>query len=132
MKTVKSKKFIVKIYLVILATDISNNKQYILSKKSDEIELPNIILSEALLDNLEKNIVTEAQTLVFANELELLPQLISLHNKYIDKHNNEINCVYGFVLKKTDNINNSYWIEFSYNEPNKYSDLIFETIQKLK
>lgn len=124
--------FFIKLYLVILSTNISHNKKYILSTNKDNIELPYVYLESQHLDNLEKNIITKAQEFVFTNELELLPQLINLHSSFIDLVKGELNVVYGFVINKIDNINNSYWIEFDYFTPNKYSNLIFETIQKLK
>lgn len=129
---IMDEKFIVKIYLVVLATDIPDNKQFILSLDKETISLPNIILSNHTLLNLEKNLVKEVQKFVFANELELVPQLITINSQHIQTDPNELNCVYAFVITKTNNINDSHWIEFSYGEPNKYSNLIFETIHKLK
>lgn len=124
--------FKVKIYLVVLSTDKKNNKQYILSKDEKDVSLPFIYLDKNILEKLDDNVVKSVQELVFSNELELMPQLISLHNKFIEETPGEINCVYGFVIDKIDNINSSYWIAFDYFNPNKYSNLIFETIQKLK
>lgn len=125
-------KFCIKIYFVILATEIKTNKQYVLSINEKEMQLPFIYLEQSYLEKLDSIIIESVQKLVFANEMELMPQLISLHNRFIEETNNEINCVYGFVINKTDNINNSSWISFDYLNPNKYSNLIFETIQKLK
>lgn len=124
--------FKIKINCVIFGTDQKYNKQYILSLNEDDIVIPHIYLKNTDLKNLDKNIVEYVQSLVFTNELELMPQLISLHNKFIEETPGEINVVYGFVIDKTDNINNSYWISFDYFTPNKYSNLLFETTQKLK
>ena len=121
-----------KIYCVILGTDIASNSKYILSLEEKEITLPSFYLENKQLSNLDADIIRYAQTLVYTNELELYPQLISLHNRFIEESEGVINIVYGFVVKHTNNINNAYWIPFDYLNPNKYSNLIFEVVQKLK
>lgn len=125
-------KYKIKLHLIILSTNISHNKKYILSTTSDDINIPHIYLNDNILTDLETNIIKQAQEYVFTSELELLPQLITLNSKYIESAPGELNAVYGFVINKTDNINNSYWIEFDYLASNKYSNIIFETVQKLK
>lgn len=124
--------FIVKIHFVILATNTKRNKQYILSLNEKEIDLPFMILESNNLEKLDSDIIEAAQRLVFTNELELMPQLINLHSRFIEEVPGQINTVYGFIIDQTDNINNSYWIEYDYLTQNKYSNLIFETTQKLK
>jgi hypothetical protein len=96
------------------------------------MELPFMFLESNNLEKLDTDIVENVQKFVFANELELMPQLISLHSRFIEESPNQINTVYGFIIDQTDNINNSYWIEYDYLTQNKYSNLIFETTQKLK
>lgn len=129
---IDKEKFVVKIYFVILTTNISHNKNYVLSTDADSVELPYIYLNSDHLDSLEQKVIEQAQTFIFTNELELLPQLINLHSRFIEVVPGELNTVYGFVVNKTDNLNNSYWVEFDYFTPNKYSNIISETIQKLK
>lgn len=124
--------FTVKIHFVILATNIKKSKQYVLSLDKKEIELPFMILESNNLEELDSDIIENVQKFVFTNELELMPQLINLHSKSIQEIPNQINTVYGFIIDQTNNINNSYWIEYDYLTPNKYSNLIFETTQKLK
>lgn len=125
--------FKIKIYYVILATELKLDKQYILSLSENDIILPYDYLEFKNIENgLDKTIVKNVQKLVFANEMELMPQIISLHSRFIEEYSGEINCVYGFVINRTDNINNSFWVEYNYTTPNKYSNLIFETTQKLK
>jgi hypothetical protein len=124
--------FKIKMHFVVLATEVKRDKQYILSSSENDIEIPYTYLDSSLLQNLDEAVIRNVQKIVFANELELMPQLISLHNKFITESPGEINCVYGFIIDKTDNINDSFWIEYDYLTPNKYSNLIFETTQKLK
>jgi hypothetical protein len=131
----RKEKFGIKVNLVIIGTDIPINKQYVLSSDSSDIVIPSLSLEKKYLKNIDDSIIEYAQTLVFTNELELTPQLISLHNDTIENaSNNELNVIYGFVVKKTENIDNSkcFWIEFDYVNPNKYSNLLFEVTQKLK
>lgn len=125
-------KFNIKLYLIVLAVDKQTGKRYVLSLNNSEIILPTISLTKEILENLQNNIVRHIQGFVFANELELMPQLINLHSSNIESVEDELNTVYGFVIDKTDQINNSHWIEFSYTNPTKYSLVIFETIQNLK
>lgn len=125
-------KFNIKLYLIVLAIDKQTGKRYVLSLNNDEIILPTISLTKEILENLQNNIVRHIQEFVFANELELMPQLINLHSSNIESVDDELNTIYGFVIDKTDQINNSHWIEFSYTVPTKYSLVIFETIQNLK
>lgn len=128
----QSENFKVKIHCVIIGVDQKQNKQCVLSTAEDNISIPFIYLQSSNLEKLDEHIVDFLKTLVFTNELELMPQLISLHNKFIENSIGEINSVYGFVIDKTENINNSYWIDFDYFTPNKYSNLLFEVTQKLK
>lgn len=133
MKT--NKKFKVKIYPVVLSVDIQHNTQYVLSTNKDEICFPFIELNNLILNDggIEKNIIKHLQNFIFTNELELLPQLICINSEYINNSDdNEINIVYGFVIDYNKNINNSHWIPFDYLNSNKYSNLLFEIIQKLR
>lgn len=123
----------VNLNLVILAIDKVRGRQYILSKHPHNIVLPSLELDNSIRDQeIEQYLVKHVQNLVFTNELELIPQLITLHSKHIEIQDGIINTVYGFVLDYTDQINESFWIEFNYTNPNKYSLLIFETIQRLR
>lgn len=126
--------FHVKLYCVLLSTDIPNNKQYILSSKTDEIEIPYFDLDAVMLTNLESDILAKMKELIFVSDIELLPQLISLHNSYLESTDNTLNVVYGFLVKHTDNINTEKvtWQEFNYLTPNKYSNLIMQVIQNLR
>lgn len=125
-------KYSIKIHLVILGTDIPVNKQYLLSLKEQEMDLPFLYLDNEFVSDIEKKLVDYARSMVFTNELELTPQLISINNQFIDEVKNQLNVVYGFVTKKIDNIDKAYWIEFDYMNANKYSNLLFEVVQKLK
>lgn len=125
-------KFTIKIHFVVLATDIKQDKQYILSINEEDICLPHAFLNNEYLKSLDNTVIKKVQEFVFTNELELMPQLISLHSLDIEQQDQQINCVYGFVINKTDNLHNSFWVEYDYFKPNKYSNLIAETTHKLK
>lgn len=129
-----SETFNVKLCCVLLSTDIPNNKQYILSSSKDFIEIPSFNLERPMLSKLETDIILKMKELIFISDIELLPQLISLHNSSIDSNENTLNVIYGFLVRHTLNINMDkvYWQEFNYLNPTKYSNLIMQVIQNLK
>lgn len=127
-------KFNIRLYCVLLSTDIPNNKQYILSTHQDSIEIPYFDLDHNMFASLESSLITLMKSLIFVSDIELLPQLISLHNPNIESERNYINAVYGFLVKHTTNIDTSkvVWQEFNCLKPNKYSNLIMQVIQNLR
>lgn len=126
--------FSVKIHCIVLSTDIPNNKQYILSSSKDSIEIPYLNLEKSMLSKLELDIISKMKEFIFVSDLELLPQLISLHSSQLEVTENSLNVVYGFLVKYTKNINTEKvsWQEFNYLTPNKYSNLIMQVIQNLR
>lgn len=127
-----SEQFKVKISFVIFGTNIEINKKYVLSLEEKDIIFPYIELSKEYLSNLDEKIVESVKKYVYVNDLELLPQLITLNNVDLPQEDNTINVVYGFVINVTPNINNVYWYEFDFLQPNKYTNLLLEVIQKLR
>jgi hypothetical protein len=126
--------FKVKLNFVVLTTEIEKNSQYILSTNSSEIVLPIVNLEEQWLGNLELNIIDYLKNNhVFVSDMDLLPQIISIDSKNIEKEDNTLNIVYGFIIPYSKNLSDkSHWISFDYINPTKYSGLIFEVIQKLR
>jgi hypothetical protein len=122
----------VKVNCVVLGTDISNNKQYILSLDDKEIVFPHLYIDSKNKENIELHITDLLKSHMFISELELMPQIISLNSNYIIAAKNEINTIYGFVVKHTISIDKAHWIPFDYSQANPYSNLIFEVIQKLR
>lgn len=121
-----------KINCVVLGTDIAHSRQYVLSLDDKEIIFPYLYVNLNNKKNIESAIIDMLKSHIFISELELMPQIISLNTNHIVADDNEINTVYGFVVKHTSNLNKAYWIPFHYSEPNQYSNLIFEVIQKLR
>lgn len=125
--------FEVKLNLVVLSTNLAANKKYILSLSPNEIVLPTLIPSKQDIININNYVINYLQELkVSSHNIILVPQIINLDSKYIDSDINTINPVFGFVVDYSDNIINSYWIEFDYTIPNKYSNLIIEVVQKIQ
>ena len=119
-------------YCIVLSTDIPNNKKYILSLDKDTIILPKIPATLELIKSTNQTLINYLKELQIAdNDLSLIPQIISLHSPHIEAEEHEVNTVYGFLVDYHTSIKNSYWIPFEYTEPNKYSNLIFDVIQKL-
>ena len=68
------------------------------------------------------------------SDYDLMPQIISINSKHIEKTSeNTLNIVYGFIVPYSKNLSDqAHWIKFDYLEPTKYSNLIFEVVQKLR
>lgn len=127
--------FHIKLNFVILTTDAESSSQHILSTNSSTILLPSIELHSEWVDSLDSNIINYLKNeYIFVSEYDLLPQIISINSKHIEKENdNTLNMVYGFVVPYSKNLSDqSYWIKFDYTNPVKYTGLIFEVIQKLR
>jgi len=125
-----SNKYTISIQCVVLSTDISNNKQIVLSLSKDQIEFPSFECNSDFLNDTEEYLIQYLKKYIFVNDVELLPQIINLDTKYIS---NNINIIYGFITTKTSSIGNgANWFEFSYQQPNPYSNILFEVTQKLK
>ena len=125
-----SNKYTISIQCVVLSTDISNNKQFVLSLSKDQIEFPSFECNSNFLNDTEEYLIQYLKKYIFVNDVELLPQIISLDTKYIS---NNINIIYGFITTKTSSIGNgANWFEFDYQQPNPYSNILFEVTQKLK
>lgn len=117
---------------VVLSTDIANNKKYILSIDPEKIVLPSIPVTKDVIENTNKSLITLLKNFKVAeDDISLIPQIITLHSPYISSDKDTINTVYGFLVDYNPDIKNSYWISFEYTQPNEYSNLIFEIIQKL-
>lgn len=127
-----SDSFIVNINCIVFSVDIANNKRYVLSTNDKDIIFPKITLTKNMLGDIDETLVSFLKEHVCVNQLELMPQLITLHNDLIETEDNNMNAVYGFIIEHTISTNNCYWIEFNFVEPTKYSEILFETIQQLK
>jgi hypothetical protein len=129
--------FGININCIIFAVDIEKNKRYVLSVNEKEIAFPRLNVTKDLLNSsIEKELITFIKSMVFVNDLELIPQIICLHHPDVISADNsdsiEVNSVYGFLINHTNSIKDCYWIEFDFTKPIHYSNLLFETIQQLK
>jgi len=125
-------KFDIDCYCVVLSTDIPKNKKYILSLNQDDIILPKISVNSDNKNNINQALINYLKELKISdNNLSLIPQIICLNSDNIESSDTTINTVYGFLVDYHETIISSYWISFEYTKPNKYSNLIFNVIQKL-
>lgn len=126
-------KFLITINCVVLGVNLETNEQYILSLLSDDIEFPSFHLTTKNNSALNRSMIEYLNTkLPESNELELIPQLITMNTPYIDTINDEhIHVIYGFVVDSKYQPKDSYWIPFNNFQPHKYANIIFEVIQKL-
>jgi hypothetical protein len=121
--------FNINIKPIILTTRIDINKRYILSA-SENVWTPILLnVEDNMLDNLEQQIITMLKNFIFVNDLELLPQIISV--KPNKEQPNTIDLIYGFLVNYTESLNNCFWVEFNLDEEKEYSLLILEVIQNL-
>jgi len=114
---------------VVLTTQEQYNKQYVLSLNSEDYQPPSLALDEITIANIETHLIKFLQQFVFASELELMPQLIELNKS--DSNTNELDIIYGFLIKYTSNTNNCHWLEFSLAKEAPYTNMILHVIQKL-
>jgi hypothetical protein len=134
-KTKRANKFALNCHMVLISADISSMKHYVLSDSPDKVEIPVLQLSHKDVKNIDKTIIDFMQERVFVSELELMPQLVNLHTHSIpSSKKDQLNLVYGFVINYTNSINNekAHWVEFNYNTPCEFGDMISEVIRKLK
>jgi hypothetical protein len=118
----------INIKCIILSSQIELNKKYVLTK-SENIWDPIVLqLADGWLPDIEKKLIDEIKNFIFVNELELLPQIISLK---IGSEKNCIDIIYGFVVNYTESLNKCFWLEFDFLKEEPYSTLLLETIQKL-
>jgi hypothetical protein len=124
--------FYIKCYLIILAIDSANANQYILLNKDKTI--PNFDINNNNVIDLDSTVSTLANNLVFSDPIELIPQLITFNSSnIINGEEKELNLVYGFIIDYHDKIHDdTIWQQFSYDQPNEYTNIIFEVSQKLR
>lgn len=124
--------FNIKIHCVIFSTNINFNKRYILSLDENNIVFPSFDLTTDHLDNLDKKIIEFVKSFVFVSDLELLPQIITLHHDAVSTGTNVVDVIYGFIINHTESTNNAHWLEFELLQEQKLSPVLFEVIQKLR
>lgn len=113
---------------VVLTTQEKFNKQYVLSLDEKDFNPPVLTLDNTISNNVDSHLIKFLQQLVVASEIELIPQLIEIE---IPDSTNEIDIIYGFLIKHTENINNCYWLEFSLANEAPYTNTILHVIQRL-
>lgn len=128
--------FNINIHCVIFGVNINLNKKCILSSNKEDIEFPKLNLQPIHINDINHSIIQFLKQFIFINELELIPQIITINNNLLKSTPNiedEINIVYGFIIdyKSSIDTNNVNWIDFDILKEHKYSTVIFETMQKL-
>lgn len=133
MTTTKLQNFNIEIHCIVIGTNLQENKQYIVSTNENEIVFPSFYLNHENKSDIQNEVVKFLQSNIESHAIELIPQLITLNDDCLkDKKKNSIHTVYSSLITYTNDINNLYWIEFDFLQPNRYSNLIFEVIHKLK
>lgn len=121
--------FKVNLQCIVLTSEIAKNKKYVLTKQKDIWDPPILELnSDWDFVNFDAQIIKKMKDLIFVNDLELLPQIISI-KKYSD--NNILDIIYGFIVNYSESLSDCYWLEFDLLQEKEYSGILFEVIQKL-
>lgn len=124
--------FGVNIHCVILSTNISANKKYILSLDKEHIVLPYVEYTKNHPVDLSKTAIDYLKDIILVSDMEMIPQLISANEPLLpNKSASAIDVVYGFIVSLSPSVNNSYWIEFDHINTNQYTPLIIKAIQNL-
>lgn len=121
--------FKVNLQCIVLTSEIEKNKKYVLTKQKDTWDPPILELnSDWDFVNFDAQIIKKMKELIFVNDLELLPQIISI-KKYSD--DNILDIIYGFIVNYSESLSDCYWLEFDLLQEKEYSGILFEVIQKL-
>lgn len=121
--------FKVNLQCIVLTSEIEKNKKYVLTKQKDIWDPPILELnSDWDFVNFDTQIIKKMKELIFVNDLELLPQIISI-KKYSD--DNILDIIYGFIVNYSESLSDCYWLEFDLLQEKEYSGILFEVIQKL-
>lgn len=121
--------FKVNLQCIVLTSEIEKNKKYVLTKQKDIWDPPILELnSDWGFVNFDAQIIKKMKDLIFVNDLELLPQIISI-KKYSD--DNILDIIYGFIVNYSESLSDCYWLEFDLLQEKEYSGILFEVIQKL-
>jgi hypothetical protein len=131
------------INLFVVSVNLQSRKKYILSKNSNEIEIPRILCKSDFKPKIKPYLSEFIRNIVPMNILGIIPQIITLHSQMLSNTYNrtklydsvpeDIECVYGCLVDNIDIVDKNYhWIEFSYEIPNDYSANIFEVCQYLQ
>lgn len=125
--------FNINVHCIVFGVNELLNKRCILSTNNKEITLPSFELNTENIKEINKAIISFLKTYIFINELILIPQIININCKDLNKEPNTLDMVFGFVIDYNSSIdnNNVFWLDFDPLMEHRLSGIIFETIQKL-
>lgn len=123
----------IKANLVILTVNYQNGKTYILSEDDKSISVPYLEITNDNKSTLNKDVNTKIiEYLPKVNELELIQQIVTHHNGLLDKGNDELNMVFGYLVSFVPSSESMHWIELDWRKPNELHKVLFEVAQRLK
>jgi hypothetical protein len=125
--------FNINVHCIVFGVNELLNKRGILSTNNEEITLPSFELNTENIKEINKAIISFLKTYIFINELILIPQIININCKDLNKEPNTLDMVFGFVIDYNSSIDNNkvFWLDFNPLVEHRLSNIIFETIQKL-
>jgi hypothetical protein len=125
--------FNINVHCIVFGVNELLNKRGILSTNNEEITLPSFELNTENIKEINKAIISFLKTYIFINELILIPQIINIDCKDLNKEPNTLDMVFGFVIDYNSSIDNNkvFWLDFDPLVEHRLGNIIFETIQKL-
>lgn len=126
-------KFNINIHCIVFGVNELLNKRCVLSTNKEEMLFPFLALNSDGKANINNSIISFLKEFIFINELALIPQIINLNSSILNNDKDTIDMVFGFIIDYNSSIDNSkvFWIDFDPMIENKFSPVIFETIQRL-
>lgn len=125
--------FDVNINCVVFGVNASLNKRCLLSINFEDLQFPQFKLESSQIDNINQSIINFLRQYIFVNELELLPQIISVNSSTLNTTDSTLEMIYGFIVDYNSSIDSSKvrWMDFDPLTEHRLSTVIFETMQKL-
>jgi len=125
--------FIINVHCIVFGVSTLLNKRCILSLNKDEINFPKFKLETKDIKNINQSIIDFLKQYIFVNDLVLMPQIINLNSPILNNEENALDIVFGFIVDYQSSLNKDlvHWIDFDPMVENKFSTVLFETMQKL-
>lgn len=122
--------FNINLKCILLTSRIELNKRYVLTLTEAEWDPPIIHLNHSFdINKINQELIASMKKLVFVNDIELIPQIISV--KKNNEAENTLDIIYGFVINYTNSLSECFWLEFDLLKETNYSQTLLEVIQKL-
>lgn len=127
-------KFNIDISCVVITTDMTNGKIFILSLDPETLKFPILTIDKNNSSDIHQALVDTIKRYLMTNDMELTPQIINMnHSALAGKKKTVLNAVAGFLIKENVKNFDSHWIDFDFKtSTSALNPVIFEVIQRLQ